>query len=259
MIKLTYLAVLFLGIAMNGSSLGTSSPEKEPFERIPLKFSAQDKDALNRFDVQRTHEKVCYDVKKLKIESQDFFAQIGKNTPKACKKAADLVDRITKQVLHGVNARASSRNRYTDAYVMLRSFVSNTEYDIPRWHTDGYFFKPYEGVQSKVAVVFKGAGTLFCAPTDRVRARFCQHPVTKIGRLPTLEERKKLGDVLNHSRKINAPQWTGIEFRVGDDQEAAIHSEPSMKENRIFLSIVPGSAKDLQERQKFDALNLRTH
>lgn len=75
-----------------------------------MKFSAQDKDGLSRFDVQREHEKVCYDVKKLKIESQDFFAQIGKNTPKACKKAADLVDRITKQVFHGLNARASSRN-----------------------------------------------------------------------------------------------------------------------------------------------------
>lgn len=137
---------------------------------------------------------------------------------------------------------------------MLRSFLPNTEHDIPRWHTDGYFFEPYQGAASKVVVVFQRAGTLFCAPTDRIRAVFCQHPVTKIGRLPTLEERKKLDNVLKYSRKVNAPQWTGIEFKVGSDQ-AAIHSEPSMKENRIFLSIVPGSTKDLQERKKFDALN----
>jgi hypothetical protein len=51
---------------------------------------------LKELDVQRTHEKVCYHVKQLKTEAQDFFSCVGKNTPKACEKAADFLDSMTK-------------------------------------------------------------------------------------------------------------------------------------------------------------------
>lgn len=252
MITLKHVAKFFVGLTALSAARG--APPTEPFKKIPLTFSWQDQVCLKELDIQRVHEKICYDVKQLKTEAKFFFSCMGKNTTKACEKAADVVDRVTQQVLKEINTRASSDKRYTNAYVMLRSYIPNIEYNISRWHTDGYFFKPYQGDASKVVVVFKGAGTLFCAPTHRVRGIFFRHQ-DAISGVPTLADRKKLQEILKYSRKVQAPQWTGIEFEVGDKNRAAIHSEPPMKEHRIFLSIVPGSAKNLEERKKFDALH----
>ncbi|MGI4851060.1 MAG: hypothetical protein ACRYGR_03895 [Janthinobacterium lividum] len=152
----------------------------------------------------------------------------------------------------------------------LRAFKETTAFDQPRWHMDGCYYESFDGTQLKFAIVFKGPSTLFYPLSFDERQKFTdftseswqkirtqfdqslqQNTMTEEqiqdekNRLYEQEEKIFLSQMIQKSQIISLPSGQGMIFKVGNLTTAALHSEPPIKEDRLFLSIVPCGFKDI--------------
>lgn len=58
------------------------------------------------------------------------------------------------------------------ASITMRAFQSSNSCDLPRWHSDGYYYQPMTGKQYKIAGTLQGLGTLFFNVCDNMRVVF---------------------------------------------------------------------------------------
>ena len=65
-----------------------------------------------------------------------------------------------------------------------------------------------------------------------------------------LQNRKILDEKLLKYKTVHPTQYQGVIFKVG--RNGAVHSEPDMNSNRLFLSIVPGSKDEILELAKMN-------
>ena len=113
-------------------------------------------------------------------------------------------------------------------------------FNTPRWHTDGYYYAPFNGQQYKIACALKGPSTLFCqAPTD-IREKFNELQAKQSSRV-------MIAELLKDQPILQASTTQAMLFVVGDFQSAAIHSEPPIDQARLFISILPGTHEQIQE------------
>lgn len=61
-----------------------------------------------------------------------------------------------------------------------------------------------------------------------------------------IKKRKYLSENIKGT-KINLLNNNGVIFVAGDKDKCLIHSEPKHDDNRIFISILPGSKKEIDE------------
>lgn len=123
-------------------------------------------------------------------------------------------------------------------WVMVRVTLPNNEFDIPRWHKDGYYIESEEKTYKLVFTV-KGAPTRFAEMTD----------VGKYKELEKYEEddieiRKKFMSAVKETDPISKDQATM--YLVGGE-DAKVHSEPPIDAPRIFMSVVPGSREQIEK------------
>ena len=62
--------------------------------------------------------------------------------------------------------------------------------------------------------------------------------------------RKKQNAIFARKKVKQLKNNEGLIFIVGNKEKALIHSEPSMKEERIFISILPGTEKQIENIKK---------
>lgn len=189
----------------------------------------------------------------LESESVAFLKSLGNNDEDA---------QAASKIICNIVMRDISLDNGETAWVSLRSFTPNTEYDLPRWHTDGAFYKSKENICYKQAYALKGPSTLFLQVPDDVRAQFfaiqnqtfAGMTYAEIKSLSEeeidaliLPDRKKLAELLAgyyvHTALVN----TGTIFVTGGRNKGAIHSEPPMHEDRLFMSVVKGTPDQIQE------------
>lgn len=99
----------------------------------------------------------------LKLEVEKYlnhFVTIEKQS----KLIANIIDNVTNLIMSEFCAESF--------WVTIRPMPANKLYEVPRWHKDGYMFSPWERAQYKVAIAFKGAGTLFCNPPEGLNSKF---------------------------------------------------------------------------------------
>lgn len=178
------------------------------------------------------------DLKKLGSEAKAFIKSLHKENKTTAEAASQIIVRIVNDIV-----QASGQET---AWVAIRSFIPMSEYDVPRWHTDGYYYEPRTGNPYKFALALKGAPTLFYRLPVSERDAF-----TTVQRKGTEENgynRQALADLLGRSPEalsIARPNQGAI-FIVGSDN-AAVHSEPPIHEERLFISILPGSKAQIKE------------
>ena len=132
-------------------------------------------------------------------------------------------------------------------WITIRSFTKTNAFDMPRWHTDGNYFDSNAGKQYKIAFTLKGPGTLFYNLPQHLRDRFnqfeggCFDPTNRIQCAKLLSDKDKIHQT---------PPLHGTIFLVGDAQNAAVHSEPPIYEDRLFISIVPGTKSQIESLYK---------
>lgn len=112
-------------------------------------------------------------------------------------------------------------------------------YDLPRWHMDGNYYQPYNFNLPKFAATLKGDATFFYPPTEVERKDVINYAQD--------DERGLLASHLNQKRIAIAEYGFGCFFRVGDPLHAAVHSEPPIQQERLFLSMVCGSAEQIAD------------
>lgn len=155
-------------------------------------------------------------------EISQFLQGLG-NSAELSNSASKIITKIIFQSLIGCK-----RER---AHIQLISFSHTDAYDIPRWHRDGSLDGGY-----KIVMALKGPQTLFYP-----QALF--HPSPEMQEfyfmgfnfIDWTKHRMALAKMLDMSQVISANHNQAVIFLMGDN--GALHSEPPIHEDRLFLAI----------------------
>lgn len=214
------------------------SPET-PFIIFDLTLSSADLNDLKKLKINSTLEYNNYgDLESLQSGISDFLLSLG-NSLEIANSVSKL---ITKIIIHSLIG-----SRRETAWIVLRAFTHTDEYDIPRWHTDGTFYTSMS-MQYKIVMALKGPQTLFYPKalfetlSDQMQNEF--HFLSD-GKDGPKENRIAQAKILDASQIISSSLNQGALFLVGDN--GALHSEPPINEERLFLSILPASKEEIYE------------
>jgi len=149
------------------------------------------------------------------------------------------------------------------AWIKVQTFLPTDDWEIPRWHQDGYYYKGLEFSINKIKLpkllfVVKGNATLLKSVNEKTRKEFIEQyrklyqkiDWKNIDRKLYLEIRKQLDDILKKGETVQTSNSQVGMFLVGEPGISTIHSEPDMKEKRLFLSIIPGDKYEIEELAK---------
>ena len=146
-------------------------------------------------------------------------------------------------------------------WLAIRISPPNKNFDIPRWHKDGPFWKG-EPSSVKFITTLKGPGTLLIKSTKKINniyEKILEDKFTEMRKYKTIQEKIKIDDnfrpilakKFSKEKVIQAKNNDGILFYTGiPQQNAALHSEPKMDTSRIFISILPSSYENIKDLQK---------
>lgn len=148
----------------------------------------------------------------------------------------------------------------------IRIQYSNNEYDIPRWHSDGYFYNWEElsqknEVQLKLAGTLIGPGTLFKIDNNNMKNEYIRistelHQKNKLrvdydpkkrNREVEISSRKTIAESLKSYEEIQPKNDQVAIFSVGNQFKSTIHSEPQIDTKRLFFSIVAGNIEEIRD------------
>lgn len=166
----------------------------------------------------------------LKEKISHFFISSNENNRAVAEQTSALINQMVQKVVHNLKAEA--------AWVVIRTSKPNNEFKTPRWHIDGYYYKSYTGNPlPKFVITLRGPSTLFYKADVSE-----QKMVTE-----NIDRREYIANQL-HQEKVTTPNTgQGVFFVVGNPAQAAVHSEPHIDADRIFLAIVAGSNQQINE------------
>ena len=233
------------------------SPQ-EPFALFDLCLSQDEIDILQSISAdesinnETTVLNVFGTLNQFEYKVIEFLKSLG-NSDEDSQISAKIIDKIVKNCLNTLG--------FESAWITIRFFKKNSSYDIPRWHIDSEsLYKPKKGYLCKIACALKGPSTIFSYVPDAVRKALfnvqsnmrSKAYASKVG---TREQRERairsdLDDALQSYEMLSAQPGQGAVFIMGNENTGAVHSEPAMPEDRIFMSIVPGSHEQIQELYK---------
>ena len=146
---------------------------------------------------------------------------------------------------------------YEYFWLAIRTFTPTNKYENTRWHTDGRILDTNRK-QFKLVSVPKGVSTMFVEPEQELRNKFLEiqkkrnlefnanfsnfdEVIKKYG--------KKIKKLFREEKVYQVKNNYMVEFNLGDPITAAIHSEPDMKEPRIFFSLVFGTKEEIEDKE----------
>jgi hypothetical protein len=125
------------------------------------------------------------------------------------------------------------------AWLVIRMTIPTLEYTLmPRWHRDGLMYSSdTEGdVNYKYAITLLGNPTKLLAESDFVR---------DVVRGIYQERRAEYAEKLSSEPVIEAPRREIVKFSWGQ-KDSPVHSEPDMNSDRVFISILYGSEREMR-------------
>lgn len=193
-------------------------------------LSEDDVRLFNQFKIESSKEYDRFGNLPLLLEElPDFLRNVGTNDEQ-------LIQKISKMIFELASYVSQASHKET-AWVCVRASTPNRDFDLPRWHCDGYYYSPYSGFVFKFATVLKGSPTLFYQLPKDIREVFKQHS----------DDREFLSLLLDRENIETAKPGQGAFFIVGDNDQAAAHSEPKIDSERLFFSILPGNEDEINE------------
>jgi hypothetical protein len=259
---LSLCAILFINQAHSQETLVTNAQAainnlgpNNPFAFYDLNLSDNEIKTLEKISIN-SPALVNYEnygnIDQLEVEVNEFIKSLSQENEIIALEVSQLITKLIKGLV-----QASGKET---AWIALRPSMPNSDFDLPRWHKDGYFYGPYDIRQYKFALLLKGPSTLFCklSPDEKNVFDILQKKqIPKIvqdenGKIIKIEEdmsnRQALATMI---RDFQAPitiakPYQGAVFVVGESN-STIHSEPPISENRLFLSILPGSKSQIDE------------
>ncbi len=201
---------------------------------ITLHFTPEAKEAMDHFEIIQDVDfswEGAIDVA--------FQNELAKQLKTAGNNEDSVIDTVTSAITENVSCYVEEKQS-NEALVYVRATVPNELFNVPRWHSDGSFFKPGQ-VEKKLVFSPKGPATLIGKVND-------VEDFNKDERiLNNLLDEKELSDpevialreqmATYVSPLVSAEFGQGVEFSVGGD-EATVHSEPLQSQVRLFVSVV---------------------
>ena len=231
---------------------------KSAFQIFHIDYTQEEKDAIHNFNVKNAGNYKDYNYYGSKLNKKDvkeFLEKLGDNS----KKEINLITEIIFKLLSNIT-KGYKKDYY---WISIRIVDLSHDFDIPRWHIDGKYFGE-KLIQSKFVTVVKGPGTLLKDNTLDIKKVF--HPIRdeflkEIRGVPNGTDewtkinnkyREKFAHELQPFETKQLTNDDGVIFFAGDEN-SAIHSEPKMDKQRMFISILPGTKEDIEmigDRQK---------
>jgi hypothetical protein len=231
------------------------NPKKE-YKVFNLGFSKKEKEVFENFKLPKDILSYSFngnlkDMKDLK----EFLSVLGDNSSEDIEILENKIKEIAKEVLSGFNEKC--------CWLNIRITYKDTFFNTPRWHYDGKMFgsRPNDKGQASFVMAFQGPGTLLIKDTRKVIDKFTE--IQKLAKPinygePGFEKESiRIRKLVNKEFKdVPITQLTNNEGCVffgwpGTDKKfklGALHSEPKKDTFRMFMKIVPGSKKEINER-----------
>lgn len=200
-----------------------------------LNMTAAERKAVEKLKITKYTGHTNYQLAELEKETAAFLEMQG-NSAGVSKTIGNMIERLARQT-----AQLFGKE---EAWVDLRASLPNKEYDVPRWHIDGYYFQNPDKELHKVALALKGTATLFNTAAGKDKEDFVD-ALRRGPRMEEMEHRRLLHGMLDPALTEVPPAHHGAVFVAGSEARAAIHSEPPMPTERLFISIVPGSKEQM--------------
>lgn len=215
---------------------------------VDLKLSPRDRELLRHLRVERELlqcEAFGMSEGVLEAHVGSFVSKMGPNKRSDVAHLAWLIAHISSCVQEGFGQES--------AWTCLRVSLPHQEFDVPRWHPDGQYFTSEKKVH-KFVTTLKGASTLFGEVEDYDRYQLLKEEESRLNSLyetnrdayreASLRIRRELMEVVRQT-DIGA-EGKGVVYMVGHP-DAVVHSEPLITQPRIFLSVLPGSKRQIAE------------
>lgn len=227
--------------------------EEKKSHVFKLNYTLEQKKCFSDFDIRSFNSYEFYGHVN-KFSPFDFIEKIGNNSKDSVNILSRTLSDLAKQVCDGYNL--------DHCWISIRTSLPNHNYDIPRWHQDGNFFtstpEDRAQLQTKFVTVLCGDGTLLINATKSDRSKYRQYfqdEIRKAGnnyRIQMTDKfREGVANIFKHRKVHQLKNNEGLIFIVGDPNKALIHSEPAIKNKRLFISILPGSERQIKERERF--------
>ncbi|KAK4033716.1 hypothetical protein C8A01DRAFT_19370 [Parachaetomium inaequale] len=137
-------------------------------------------------------------------------------------------------------------------WLTVRASKPTADFNAPRWHTDDHFFDPPRSDEArgqwKLCGTLQGPGTLFAEDGAKAR-RKRPHVCTVVGCAAcgrTSEAvREEVRVALEGEGVVQPGNGEMAFFRLGG-REGAVHSEPRIECDRVFVNVVPGTEAELR-------------
>jgi hypothetical protein len=223
-----------------------------PYQIFHIDYTTKEKNTLKKFKVEKSRaHSYCSTDKKPEIK--EFLESIGDNDKKDIDIITKIVYKLIKTVLTGY--------KKTHYWIAIRCSTPTNAYDIPRWHKDGPYYEGQEN-PSKFVTVLKGPGTLLKDMTPENKEAYDKIYLEKrelVKNIPVkyeenreeyLKELVKIDESLklryvealkdSETKQINNNE--GLIFFAKE----AMHSEPKIDRERIFISILPMDEENIK-------------
>ena len=233
---------------------------KKSFNFYKLNYSTEEKNTIKKFKIIKDGTLDYYgtpdsmDINKI----MDFFTKIGNNKINDSIIISNIIKKLCIEVCNGF-----SENKIA-CWLSIRVSLPNNRFTIPRWHMDGKFYNvnlrnvQSNDIQLKFITTLKGQGTLLANPTKKIKSKYWT--ITNGNSTdPKTEFKKRMDDRviidnLLQKFKIQSKNDEGVIFVcTANDRNnymiRGLHSEPDIVEPRIFISILPGTEREIKELQ----------
>jgi len=225
------------------------------FSLVPIEYTYPEILAIQRLNIIFDHKQFKYSGLNSEYPFDrifEYFRLTTSNTEEDCVIYAQIILRMVKFV---------GNFKETDSCILIiRLTTPSDEFEIPRFHHDGVFFHPKNGkiIQEKFVLSIRGAGTILSEPNELTRERVFEIFNNRDIDSEEISVRKELAKIIGE--QIYQPTNNqGVFMKIFeynpennqfDFSNSAIHSEPNITQPRLFISIVPGSADQINETTK---------
>lgn len=226
---------------------------KKNYLKFNIKYTKEELEYLDNLNINKSITFDYYgNIDKINyIKLNDFIKNIGdnENIEILCKIVQRIFTKVTKAF------------QTNFCWLTVRVTMPNQEYDIPRWHKDGNYFKDRKTNTFKFLTVLKGPGTLFIKKSKYMNEQYYKYLIKYRDELNKndIHFRKDIRDKYRKvfigkfkDLKINQVKTRqGLIFITGDIRnylkDGLLHSEPKKNVPRFFISILPGTENEIEE------------
>ena len=218
---------------------------------LDIDLNREERNSIEKLEISRVLPQFNYygsSGEELVKSFEVHLEKLGNNSPEIVENIVELVARVSDTVTKKLNKQSN--------WVMVRTFLPNKEFEIPRWHQDGKYFISKDKVY-KMAMTIKGAQTRFGKTDDmekfqellkkgseNITTNLIEKNDSEKFKEEDIQIRKELNSIVH---EMESPkEGEAVIYLVGDEN-AAIHSEPLIDNPRLFVSVLPGSKEEINE------------